>query len=156
MFSHVLTVDTRPDPELERVVVNAPLADYVTRLERNGYSEIRLLGLSRVAAKCADGTTTDEFTASVDSDAHFLLSYYARLEELVELSASALHRVYVVDGCVEFSAFVAPLRTFVRVGVFRENPFQAPWADGVELATETYLAMWRSIAAAISAGSRPR
>jgi hypothetical protein len=155
MTSDVLTVEVRTESEARGVVLTAPLEDYVSRLKRNGYTRIRMLGLRRLLAKRANGTIGDELTASIEPDAHFLLWYYARLEELVSSGSSGLHRMCVGDESMEFSAFVAPCQSFVRVGVFRDTPFAAPWAGGIVLHTETYLAMWRSIAAAIVRASDP-
>jgi hypothetical protein len=153
MHRETLRIIVDPNADLPRVNVIEPLEAYITRLYTNGYTRIQLVGISILETKYLDGAEGDEFTVGVDPDVIFLLQYYLRLEELIAAGHTDFHRVYLADGCFEFSAYVSPGRAVVRAGVFRDNPFKAPWIDGTVLAAETYLAIWRSIALAISAAA---
>lgn len=132
-----------------RVLVPLHPREYMEALEKEGYREIHLTGLSQLKARYLDGTEGDEFTLWVESDAQFMLRYYSRLEDMVSQGRSELHRVYLVDGCFEFSAFVQSETVKVRVGVFKDSPFVPPFSDAIELRTSDYLAMWRGIAKAL-------
>lgn len=153
MHPKILDIIIRPEIGIRPVILTGPPDAYITRMEQNGYSKVRLMGLSNLAMTYLNGTNGDEFTVWVDPDVHFLLKYYSILEQYVTEARSGLHRVYLEDGCCEFSAFITPNQVVVRVGVFRDRPFEPPWTDGIALAPETYLAMWRSIASAITAAS---
>jgi hypothetical protein len=155
MSGKVLDVALGLDRSWPRIHLPLRSADYIDVLQGGGYSQIRLTGLSRLGTKYFDGTGGDEFTVGVDPDVQFLLDYYLRLEVMVEQSRTGLHRVYLADGCFEVSASVEPRKVMVRAGVYRDNPFEPPFADGVVIPTGAYLAMWRSVAAAIVGSCSP-
>lgn len=155
MHPEILDIDITVMAErvLQPIILTMPPDAYITRLENNGYTQVRFVGLISLATKYLDGTKGDEFTVWVDPDVQFLLEYYSCLEESIAEARSGLHRVYLADGCFEFSAFITHKRVVVRVGVFRDQPFEPPFTDGITLAPKTYLAMWRLIASAITAAA---
>jgi hypothetical protein len=77
------------------------------------------------------------------------LDYYSGLEETVAAAGSELKVTYSEDGLFEFSAFVTPEVVRVRSGIFRDDPFEPPYANGTPIEPAVFLAIWRSIAAAI-------
>ncbi|WP_338866342.1 hypothetical protein [Myxococcus stipitatus] len=144
-------IDIAIDPQCKepRILIPQHPSKYVDALEQRGYDQIRLTGLNALGVRYLNGGEGDEFILDVDSDARFLLSYYVRLEDIVALGRSEVHRVYLAGGCFEFSAFVDSERVRARVGVYRESTFAPPYDGTVDMPTREYLALWRGIAMAL-------
>ncbi len=149
MPENVLTIALEFDLHQQRVPVLLHPEEYITELENHGYRRICFSGLLNLKAKFIDGTEGDEFTLWVDPDVQLLLQYYLDLEDIVSQSKSEIHRVYLEDGCFEFSAFIEPEQVHVRAGIFRDNPFEPPFEGSAIMRSDTYLAMWRSVASVL-------
>lgn len=149
MRDDVFVIDVGRDLSQPRVPLVSRLQDYVEALERGGYRLVRLKGVGKIRTKAPHGEP-DEIEVFVDPDVNFILAYYRELEEAMSQSRSRYLNAYLVDGVFELSSLIQPREVCVRAGVGFGSPFAPPFSDTATVPSDEYLAMWRSIAAALA------
>jgi hypothetical protein len=134
-----------------KVLVPRHSEEYIKLLVGQGYVHIELAGLAALEATNHNGKLLEKYFMMVDDNVALLLESYLYLESVVASGRPGRVWTYLEDGIFEFDALIVNRDlAHVRVGIYRlGDRFKAPYLDGVMVNVQTYLTMWRSVAATI-------